>query len=144
MNWTEEQLADWKRQKGSTGASGAFPRSAAKVPKPRLNKWEQEYAQYLEAARQAGTIRWYGFEAIKLRLASGTYYTPDFAVLNTDNELEFREIKGFWRDDALVKFKVAAEHFPFRFLALRKKRVSEGGGWEVLKDIGTGVCERVG
>jgi hypothetical protein len=43
--------------------------------------------------------------------------------------LEFHETKGFWRDDALVKIRAAAEQYPwFRFLAFRK--LPKGGGWQ--------------
>ena len=32
-------------------------------------------------------------------------------------QIEVHEVKGFWTDDALVKIKVAAAKFPFRFIA---------------------------
>jgi hypothetical protein len=69
-----------------------------------------------------GVVDWW-FEAIKLRLADKTWYTPDFAVLMADGTLELHEVKGFWRDDARVKIKVAAEqHWLFRFVAVQWKR----------------------
>jgi hypothetical protein len=86
-----------------------------------MNKTEQAYAERLEVRRQTGDIAWYGFEGIKLRLADKTFYTPDFAVMLPDGGIEFHEVKGFMRDDAAVKIKVAAEQFwMFRFYVVRR------------------------
>lgn len=97
----------------------------------RMNKTEAEYERLLKVKQQAGDILWYSFEGIKLRLADSTFYSPDFAVMRADGLMEIHEVKGFWRDDARVKIKVAADLFPFRFLAVRKKRKKDGGGWSV-------------
>lgn len=94
-----------------------------------MNKLEADYAQRLELMLRDGSLLWYGFEAIKLRLADATFYTPDFFILNRDGLLECHEVKGFWEDDARVKIKVAASMFPFRFLGVRREPKSRGGGW---------------
>lgn len=86
-----------------------------------MNKTEAGYAERLEARKQAGEVLGYWFEAVKLRLADKTFYTPDFLVLKADMELEIHEVKGFWEDDARVKIKVAAEQLPFKFVAVTKK-----------------------
>lgn len=92
----------------------------------RMNKTEQEYAQRLEIERRLGKIIDYYFESIKLRLAHNTTYTPDFMVVFEDR-FEFHEVKGFWRDDARVKIKVAAEKYLwFKFVAVKLVR----GAWE--------------
>ena len=93
-----------------------------------MNKTEQAYRDYLELHKRDGLIREYRFEAVKLRLANRTFYTPDFMVITNDNTIELHEVKGFWEDDARVKIKVAAEqHWWFKFVAIQKK----GGGWKV-------------
>lgn len=94
-----------------------------------MNKTEAAYGQHLEALRQAGEIDWYAFEPIKLRLADNTFYTPDFGVMAKDGVLELHEVKGFWEDDARVKIKVAADKFPFRFVAVKAEAKKRGGGW---------------
>ena len=94
-----------------------------------MNKTEAEYGAHLEAMKIAGQILWYRFEGIKLRLADNTFYTPDFAVLNANSEMEIHEVKGYWQDDARVKIKIAAEMYPFRFIALKKQAKRDGGGW---------------
>ena len=94
-----------------------------------MNKTEAEYAQLLAMRKQAGEVAWYRFEGVKLRLADKTFYSPDFAVMLANGQLEMHEVKGFWRDDARVKIKVAAEQFPFRFIAVRKRAKKDGGGF---------------
>lgn len=93
------------------------------------NKTEQAYEDHLERRRMVGDILWYRFEGLKLRLADKTFYTPDFAVLAGDGYLECHEVKGFWTDDARVKIKVAAEQYPFRFIAFKAVAKNRGGGW---------------
>lgn len=98
------------------------------------NKTEAAYEQHLEMLKRAGEILWYAFEGIKFRLADKTFYTPDFAVMNADGEIEIKEIKGsmaIFQDDAKVKIKVAAEMYPFRFFVVVPKLKRDGGGWEV-------------
>lgn len=85
----------------------------------RMNKTEARYAAILEARKIAGEIREWHFEAVTLRLGDDCRYTPDFLVVLADGTLEFHETKGFWRDDAKVKVRVAASLFPFRFIAMR-------------------------
>ena len=91
-----------------------------------LNKTEQEYQNLLEVRKIAGEIVWYKFEGIKLRLADNCFYTPDFAVMLANGQMELHEVKGHWSDDARVKIKVAAAAYPFRFVAIKKK----GKAWE--------------
>lgn len=85
-----------------------------------MNKLETQYAEYLEGLKQEGVILWYEYEAIKLRLAKNTTWTPDFFVMKSDGTLEVHECKGVWHSDARVKIKVAAEHFPFQFYAIQR------------------------
>lgn len=65
-----------------------------------------------------------------LRLADNTFYSPDFAVMMSDGRMQMHEVKGFWQDDARVKIKVAADLYPFEFIAIKAKAKKNGGGWE--------------
>lgn len=94
-----------------------------------MNRTEMAYANRLDLLLRAGELLWYRFEGVKLRLADNTFYTPDFAVMRADGLLEMHEVKGFWADDARVKIKVAAEQYPFRFLAIRSAAKGRGH-WE--------------
>ncbi len=96
-----------------------------------MNKTEQRYADELRILEGKDEITWWKFEPIKLRLASNTFYTPDFMVMYPNGMMEIVEIKGFWTEKARVKTKVAAsEYFMFRFIALKTRSKKNGGGWE--------------
>lgn len=110
-----------------------------------MNKTEAAYAAHLEGLRHAGAIQWWGFEVFKIRLADATFYTPDFLVIAQDGTLEVHEVKACWRpkwgadgqlkrkggagweEDARVKVKVAAEHFPAVFKGVHQ---DPGGNWQ--------------
>lgn len=97
------------------------------------NKTEQAYENLLEAMRISGEVLWYKFEGMKLRLADNTFYTPDFAVMLSNGQMEMHEVKGaraIFADDAKVKVKVAAELYPFPFVVAFPVPKSRGGGWE--------------
>lgn len=100
---------------------------AAKVQASALamNTYEAKFAMKLEADKREGLIEDWKFEAIRLRLADRTTYTPDFLVIKNETTrlddhvslrhavIRFIEIKGFRRDDAMVKFKIARELYPW-------------------------------
>lgn len=95
------------------------------------NKTELAYEESLRQMVLSGEVAWFKFEGIKLRLADSTFYTPDYAVMLSDGRIEMHEVKGFWRDDARAKIKIAAAMFPFRFVAVTAKSKKDGGGWDV-------------
>lgn len=155
MKLTPDQIADLERRLDATVGPPARlpgepepveepsvprdPRTPQKRAKGRqhvpgtMNKTEAAYYQELMGRKAAGEIEDFRFEAVKLRLAPSTFYTPDFMVMTAEGLLEFHEVKGgYWFDDARVKIKVAAEMFRiFRFIAVKKKAKKAGGGWEV-------------
>lgn len=94
-----------------------------------MNKTEEAYAEHLKAEQYAGKVAWFKFEGVKLRLADNTFYSPDFAVMLADGRLQMQEVKGFWTDDARVKIKVAADLYPFEFIAVKARAKKDGGGW---------------
>lgn len=95
----------------------------------QMNKLESLYAQELEARRLVGDIHAWHFEAVKLKLAPATFYTPDFMVLMPNFTLQIHEVKGHWEDDARVKIKVAARLFPgISFYGIRREK-GRNAGW---------------
>jgi hypothetical protein len=98
-----------------------------RLPPQTMNKTEAAYDAHLWLRRRAGDVLWHKFEGIKLRLAEATFYTCDFAVLPASRVLEMHEVKGFWREDARIKIKVAASLYPFRFIAVTKN----GANWKI-------------
>lgn len=145
MRWTEKQLADHLARTGVPGRPLPRPDVSAPPFKPapnkagmyalgRLktgekNKTEDAYGKHLEQRQHARDILWFAFEPVKLRLADNTFYTPDYGVIAADGVLELHEVKGFWQDDARVKIKVAADKYPFRFIAVKPIAKKNGGGW---------------
>ena len=105
----------------------------------QMNKTEEEYHAILVGMQRDGEIDSFGFEAIKLKLADKTFYTPDFFVVHKSGDMVFHEVKAatskgkvLCEDDARVKIKVAAEQFPqFGFIVAAKLPRSAGGGWKV-------------
>ena len=97
----------------------------------QMNKTEAEYAALLEQRRRAGEVAWFKFEGVKLRLADNTFYTPDFAVMLVGGAMQMHEVKGHWMDDARAKIKIAADLYPFDFIAVRKQAKKAGGGFAV-------------
>ncbi len=105
------------------------PRFAKNV----MNKTEERYGAILEIMKRAGEIVDYHFEAVTFKLAPDLRYTPDFMVVYQDY-IELVEIKGFMRDDALVKFKTAAEKFPY-FVWKMMRYKNKAIGWETIREI---------
>lgn len=134
MRWTEQQLADHNARtrrafalpfKLPANEAGAFARG--RLPASKMNKTEAAYSRHLWELTIAGEVIWFRFQPMRLRLADGSFFTPDFGVLTRDCLFEFHETKGFWREAARVRIKIAAELFPFRFIAITRPM---GGGWE--------------
>lgn len=127
--WTKDTIPQTcKRTLQALGISYAQSTRRVFHKTGEMNKTEAAYAQDLALRKKAGTIADYKFEALKLRLADNTFYTPDFMVIATNGTIELHEVKGFWEDDARVKIKVAAAEFPFLFRAIKKGKLK--GTWE--------------
>lgn len=95
------------------------------------NKTEQRYELHLQFRKSVGEVLWYKFEAIKFRVAPDTFYTPDFMVMLADLTMEVHEVKGHWVTAARIKIKVAADLYPFRFIAVTEKPKKDGGGYNI-------------
>jgi hypothetical protein len=116
-------------------------RALGRLKSGEMNKTESAYAKHLEERRLVGEVAWWRFEAIKLRIADGCFYSGDFAVMLADRQMEIHEVKGktrktssqgakydaaYAQDDSLVKIKAAAEMYPFVFRLMYPRT---GGGW---------------
>ena len=107
-------------------------RAKVKIRERSWNKTERDFAERLKMCQKSGLIAWWSFEPWRLRLGKGAWYTPDFIVLENDGCLICYETKGFWREAARVRIKVAADRYPFlRFVAARLVK----GEWE-FEEIG--------
>lgn len=94
-----------------------------------MNKLEARYADALNAR---GDVALWMYEAVKFRLADGAYYTPDFLVVLKDGTVEIHETKGFLREAARVRVKVAARLYPFPFRMVKWA----AGAWQSTEVTG--------
>lgn len=95
----------------------AIPPVRARVP-PRPQRYknnaERDYAVGLEAQRRAGVLREWHYEAIRLRVGGGAFYTPDFLVVTASGEVQVHEVKGHMREAARVRMLAVLDRYPFR------------------------------
>lgn len=84
-----------------------------------LNKTERGFLAIL---RLTHPLTHLGIQSITLKLGDDCRYTPDFWTIGPNGEMTFWEVKGFFRDDAKVKIKVAARLFRWaRFVIVTKQ-----------------------
>jgi len=89
----------------------------------KMNRTEELYSRVLQIRKLAREIHHWQFEAMALRLADRTTYTPDFFVILANGDIEMHETKGFWIQTGRVKIKVAAELHPwFRFVGVQYQK----------------------
>lgn len=100
-----------------------------------MNKTEREFSLLLAAQLVKGEITEWKFEAVKLKIGEGCWYTPDFMVtrpLRIGNQVpyayvtKFIETKGFLRDDARVKFLAAQEQHKWATFEMYRKDRKQG------------------
>src|SRR4051794_28370720 len=121
----------------SARAAGAVIRgmkpAAARTPTRRtMNGTEAAYAAHLGMRQLAGEIVGWKYEAVKLRLADGAFYVPDFLVIHNDNTIGFDEVKWYDRPLGATKFKIAAELFPFIEFRMVKRIKGE---WVIARHL---------
>lgn len=120
LSTSEAELVRKRLAQGDDPRSIKLPKhDAGHRPRRSMNRTEERYAANLEAHRHAGHIEEWRFEQIRLKLADGAWFKPDFLLVLPGGRCEFHEVKGFWREAARVRIKVASERFPwFKFLAV--------------------------
>jgi len=115
----EYSVAEFKKEFGKVKVAG---KSKIRGAKSRYkNNWERMYAERLEIRRINGEIKSWKYECIRLKLADGAWYKPDFQVVYDSGKTEFHEIKGFRRTAGILRFKVAAKMYPeFTFFLVER------------------------
>lgn len=91
-------------------------RAFVSTDEKKLNKTEKRFLDWLWQRALPG--QYIGVQSITLKLADDCRYTPDFVTI-FQGDIRAYEVKGFWRDDAKVKIKVAARMFPMRFVVVQ-------------------------
>lgn len=106
-----------------------FPQNSQKRALfPYRSKLEAAYSGYLQGLLLAGDIQSWSYEPIRLHLAVKTTLTPDFLVITKEGRLELHEVKGWAREDAMVKLKMAARLYSYwTFVLVKRVR----GVWDI-------------
>lgn len=93
----------------ATVAAAAPKKRLRQSSKPVMNKLESDYYKVLQRVFPGCEIK---IQAMKLKLATGLNYTPDFIVFG-HTHLVAIETKGKWIDgDSIPKLKMAAATWP--------------------------------
>jgi hypothetical protein len=108
---------------------------AAVYKRRQMNQTETEFSRMLETKRRNDEIDGWRFEPVRLKLADGAWYKPDFmswrSVSSEDDHgwhIGFCEVKGpIIREAAMVRFKVAREQHPWAEFEMWQKNAS---GWQ--------------
>lgn len=100
------------------------PKKRIRQSEPKMNQLEAEFWRYM--ASRFDYQRLYG--TVKLRLANGCWYCPDFIRITPELKWLAYEVKGphSW-EDSIVKLKVAATAYPYIEFRLVWK---DGGRWQ--------------
>lgn len=122
--WRDRLLRDEGRKE-----SPVSPATPARRPVSRgMNGMERACGKYLDQLKLAGQVLWWAFQPVRLLIAQGdrsAYYRPDFWVQIADRSFQFWETKGFEREAAIVRLKVAAGLYPIPFILMKR----DGNGW---------------
>jgi hypothetical protein len=126
LRLTESELAEIQNRRAAwakpTPVQKANLTPGNPAEKRGLNKWELHFADQLEYRRMQGEIVWWAFEPFRIRLADDTFYKPDFVTVDKDGRTEIYEVKGFMREAARVRLKVAVERLPYQFYIVRRHK----------------------
>jgi hypothetical protein len=119
----------WRAAYLAQAPKPAAPEPRRPVVRNAMNGLESAYAKHLDLLKLAGEVRWWAFNAVRLRIAMGekaAWFKADFFVLTSDDELQVHETKGYEREAAVLRLKVAAGMYPFSFFMVKKN----GSGWD--------------
>lgn len=109
-----------------------------------MNKTEAAYAAHLELLKNTGQILGWKYESLTFTLAKLLSWKPDFVVQVLSGDMECHEVKGLKKErkgvpgkadreegpyiesQSLIKAKIAASQWPFRFVVVYP---DGAGGW---------------
>ncbi len=130
-NMTSAQLAALTPRVVTANVS-ALARASGHDPLSKLNKTERRFCARLDSYKARKLIRDFTTQAVTLHLAHDCRFTPDNAVIEADGTFTFYDVKGFEREDAVLKMRIAAERFPwFRFRMIVEDRKCDS--WRVTR-----------
>jgi len=117
-NWDTATYNAFLARRSPTKPSPPAKESRVSTDEEKLNKLERDYLAYLRALE----FPWIGIQNVTLKLAHDCRLTVDFVVRDHVGQLTFTDVKGFQREDALIKMKIAARMFPFWLFQIVKRQ----------------------
>ncbi len=136
-NWTPQELAAHEARRGVKPSVSEHPEQVDQLVKfqikpstdeSKLNKTEKAYLAHLRAKYGPDAV---SIQAITLKLGDDCRFTPDLGYIRPeDDRWVLVDVKGFQREDSLVKLKTAARLFrrEFEFQIVKKNK---NFGWDV-------------
>lgn len=103
----QEEQALYKGQ--VDGSNPSVSTNFETTDEKKLNKTERRFLDYLRSQN----YRIVHIQSITLKIGDDCRYTPDFISITPFSAQIAWEVKGFFRDDAKVKLKVAARMYPW-------------------------------
>ena len=97
----------------------------------KMNTWEREFSRRLDLEMLAGIIVDWRYEVFRFTIAENRLFIPDFVTLLPDGSFAAQEVKGHEREDAMVKFDVAAYRYPRVRFAMWAK--DGKGAWHAVR-----------
>lgn len=93
------------------------------TPGEPCNSWECDYAGMLAVLQvHDKSVAAWGYQPIRFRIAGGCFFTPDFVVRYADGRIVAVDVKGYMREAARIRIRIAAEKYPWmQFIVARKK-----------------------
>lgn len=109
--------AEFKQLQGNLARNGLGSQVKKQVEPPRFGPkfdsgWEAVYYEKLQMDVIHGVIKMFVYHPFNLLLDAGVKYTPDFLIVQNDGTQIIDEVKGFWRQKDLIRFKLAVATFP--------------------------------
>lgn len=122
---TTKQLRQTEAGRRALGLAGDAPKVTRRPScGPKMNATEEAYNAHLRTRHAAGEVLWWAFNAVRLLITDGdfaAFYKPDFTVIMWDGTTQYHETKGFEREAAMLRLKVAAGIYTFAKFVLVKR-----------------------
>lgn len=132
-SWSNADLHAFMTRRGRKQSQNTEPEPAAPAvfaPQPttdeaKLNRTEKAYLEHL----RADGARELQVQSITFKLGDDCRFTPDFTYIDAAGKFVAVDVKGFQREDALVKIKTAARRFTWvQFVVVKKDKDS----WQII------------
>lgn len=112
----------------SSSRTGSSPVAASKFA-PYANKWEYNFANYLDLQQKAKEIRSWKYAGLTFTTAYRQYHRIDFIIGHNDYSVEIAQVKGYHKNlrAGIKGLKWAAQLYPMFTWTIKRWT---GTGWD--------------